>query len=62
MSELQVFKQTSDAPYDQNRYKVHFTNGKVKVFNDWESMFTFWWTHPDQNQLDYVDIQKKKHA
>lgn len=58
---MEVFSQTSDAPYDRHTYSVALKTGEVVNFDNWEAVQVFWFTHnqiPDY--LDYVIVHDKK--
>jgi hypothetical protein len=60
---MEVFSQTSDAPYDRHNYELVLKNGKTVFFDDWTDAQGYWFTHnqiPDY--LDFVNVlDKPKH-
>ena len=57
---MEVFSQTSDAPYDRHNYELVLKNGKTVFFDDWEDAQGYWFVHnqiPDY--LDYVNVLDK---
>lgn len=59
MTELEVFKQTSDEPYLRHDYKVIFANGNFVVFDNYEDVQRTWFQTPHQ-LLSYVEVLDKK--
>lgn len=55
----QYFKQTSDFPYDRHKYKLYYTSGETKVFDDYEKVQLTWFQTPHQF-LNYVEVLDKK--
>lgn len=61
MNELEVFKQTSDIPYDRHNYKIVLENGKKIHFDSYEEVHVYWFQHSEiPNYLKYVDVKDKK--
>lgn len=58
MTELEVFKQTSDEPYLRHDYKLHFANGKSVIFDNYEDVQRTWFQTPHQ-LLGYVEVLDK---
>jgi hypothetical protein len=54
-----LFKQTSDEPYLRHDYKVHFTNGKSIIFDNYEDVQRTWFQTPQQ-LLDYIEVLDRK--
>ncbi len=51
---MEVFSQTSDAPYDRHNYEIALKNGKTVFFDDWTDVQGYWFVH---NQIpDYLDF------
>lgn len=58
MTELEVFKQTSDEPYLRHDYKVIFANGKSVVFDNYEDVQLTWFQRGG-NFLSHVEVLDK---
>lgn len=57
----QIFKVTSDAPYDRHDYEVVLKNNKKVFFDNWEDTQVYWfrnWQIPDF--LDVIIVKDKK--
>ncbi len=57
---MEVFSQTSDAPYDRHNYEIVLKTGKTVFFDDWEGAQGYWFVHqqiPDYS--DYVNVLDK---
>jgi hypothetical protein len=57
---MEVFRQTSDAPYDRHTYSLVLKTGETVNFDDWDAVQVFWFTHnqiPDY--LDYINVLDK---
>ena len=51
---MEVFRQTSDAPYDRHNYEIVLKTGKTVFFDDWEDAQGYWFVH---NQIpDFLDV------
>jgi hypothetical protein len=59
MTELEVFKQTSDEPYLRHDYKVVFANGKSVIFDNYEDVQRTWFQTPNQ-LLGHVEVLDHK--
>ena len=61
---MEVFWQTSDAPYDRHNYERVLKSGKTVFFDDWTDVQGYWFVHQQiPDYLDYVnalDKTKKK--
>ena len=58
---MEVFQQTSDAPYDRHTYSVVLKTGETVNFDDWDAVQVFWFTHREiPDYLDYVITNDKK--
>ena len=60
---MEVFRQTSDAPYDRHNYEIVLKTGKTVFFDDWEGAQGYWFVHQQiPDYLDYVNVldQSKK--
>jgi len=53
------FSRTSDLPYDQNKYKMVFKNGKAIIYEDYEMMRAWWYKH--REHLSHVEVVPRKH-
>ena len=61
MTELKVFKQTSDEPYIRHDYKLVFEDGKESVFDNYEDVQVFWFQRGG-NFLSYIEVLDKKQS
>ncbi len=59
MTELKVFKQTSDEPYDRHNYKLVTDNGGELVFDNYEDVQVYWFQHGG-NFLSHIEVLDKK--
>jgi hypothetical protein len=59
MTELKVFKQTSDEPYIRHDYKLVFEDGKESVFDNYEDVQVFWFQRGG-NFLSHIEVLDKK--
>ena len=58
---LKIFTQTSDKPYDQNKYKIVFKNGKSVVVENYETMKSMWYQwRKDVSNVEIITEPKKK--
>lgn len=61
MSDLQVFQQTSDEPYDRHTYEVVLTNQKRVKFKWFDEAREFWFLHSQiPDYLDFIEVKDKK--
>lgn len=61
MTNLQIFKQTSDKCYDRHSYEIVLTNKKRVKFDWYDDAREYWFTHcqiPDF--LNYIVVKDKK--
>lgn len=61
MTELQVFLQTSDVPYDRHTYEIVLVSGKKLKFDYYEEAQAYWWQNcqmPDY--LKVMNVKDKK--
>ena len=56
---LQWFEQTSDEPYNHHDYKLVYTNGNTKVFEDHQDFMAEWFQYPKQ-LLSHGEVLDKK--
>jgi hypothetical protein len=56
---LQWFDQTSNEPYDRHDYKLVYTNGNTKVFEDHQEFMAAWFQYPKQ-LLSHGEVLDKK--
>ncbi len=61
MTELKVFKQTSDEPYVRHDYKLVFEDGKEVVFDNYEDIQVFWFQRGG-NFLSHIEVLNKKQS
>ncbi len=59
MSLPELFKQTSDLPYDRHNYRVYTKMGKTYIFDDYEMVRAFWFQSKKLlSHVEVLDIQK----
>ena len=56
---LQWFEQTSNEPYNRHDYKLVYTNGETKVFEEHQDFMAAWFQYPKQ-LLSHVEVLDKK--
>ena len=56
---LQWFEQTSNEPYNRHDYKLVYTNGNTKVFEDHQEFMAAWFQYPKQ-LLSHGEVLDKK--
>jgi hypothetical protein len=57
---MEVFRQTSDVPYDRHTYEIVLKTGKTVFFDDWEDAQGYWFVHQQiPDYLDYVNVLDK---
>jgi hypothetical protein len=61
-SDPAYFKQTCDKPYDRHNYKLFYTNGDIKDFDNYEDAQLTWFQTPNQflSHIEVIDKKKKK--
>jgi hypothetical protein len=55
----ETFTQTSNEPYIRHDYKVHYTNKKPEIFDNYEDVQRTWFQTASQF-LDYIEVLDKK--
>lgn len=55
----EYFEQTDNKLYDKHYYKLVYTNGKSKKFDDYYSLREEWHISPNE-LLDFVEVLDKK--
>lgn len=55
----ETFSQTSNEPYIRHDYRVHFTNKKPVLFDNYEDVQRIWFETPSQF-LDYIEVLDRK--
>ena len=55
----EFFQQTSDEPYNRHDYKLVYTNGNTKVFEDHQEFMAAWFQYPKQ-LLSHGEVLDKK--
>jgi hypothetical protein len=55
----EYFQQTSNEPYIRHDYKVHYTNKKPEIFDNYEDVQRTWFQTASQF-LDYIEVLDKK--
>jgi hypothetical protein len=58
-SSPEYFQQTSDEPYVRHDYKLHYTNKKSEIFDNYEDVQRTWFQTPSQF-LDYIEVLDHK--
>jgi hypothetical protein len=56
---LQWFEQTSNEPYNRHDYKLVYTNGETKVFEEHQDFMVAWFQYPKQ-LLSHGEVLDKK--
>ena len=56
---LQWFDQTSNEPYNRHDYKLVYTNGNTKVFEEYQEFMVAWFQYPKQ-LLSHGEVLDKK--
>ena len=56
---LQWFDQTSNEPYNRHDYKLVYTNGNTKVFEEYQEFMAAWFQYPKQ-LLSHGEVLNKK--
>jgi hypothetical protein len=56
---LQWFDQTCDKPYNRHDYKLVYTNGNTKIFEDHQEFMAAWFQYPKQ-LLSHGEVLDKK--
>lgn len=54
--QLEVFKQTSDQPYDRHHYRLVMKNGKKMVFEDYETAKNMWWNMCGMGTCSHIEV------
>ena len=54
------FTHTSDEPYDRHYYKVMLTDGRCKLFEDYDHMRAFWMQTNQVYGLSHVEVLDAK--
>lgn len=57
----EYFQQSCNKLYDRHNYKLFYTNGENKVFEDWEDVQLVWFQTPHQflSHIEVLDIKQK---
>lgn len=57
---MEVFLQTSDAPYDRHNYELVLKSGKTVFFDDWTDVQGYWFVHQQiPDYLDFINVLDK---
>jgi hypothetical protein len=58
----EIFKQTSDEPYDRHNYKLVYSNGQEVFFEHYIDVQAAWWNTPSDfvSHIEVLDIPQKK--
>lgn len=54
-----IFTQTSEEPYTRHNYKLHYTNKKTTLFDNYQDLLETWF-YTENSLLDYVEVIDKK--
>lgn len=57
----QIFKCTSNVPYDRHDYEIVLKSGKIQFFDNWEDTWMYWYQNcqiPDF--LDIIIVKDKQ--
>lgn len=61
MTDLQVFQQTSNEPYDRHTYEVILKTGKKVKFKWFDDAREYWFLHSQiPDYLDLIVVKDKK--
>ena len=61
MTDLKIFKQTSDKSYDRHTYEIFLKSGKKVKFKWYDDAREYWFTHSQiPNYLDFIVVKDKK--
>ena len=55
----EFFQQTSNELYNRHDYKLVYTNGNIKVFEDYQEFMAAWFQYPKQ-LLSHGEVLDKK--
>ena len=55
----EFFQQTSNELYNRHDYKLVYTNGNIKVFEDYQEFMAAWFQYPKQ-LLSHGEVLNKK--
>jgi hypothetical protein len=50
------FTHTSDKPYDRHHYKIVLSDGRFKIFEDFEHMRAYWMQTTQIYGLSHVEV------
>lgn len=50
------FEQTSNGSYDRHKYHLVFKDGRVFVFEDYDTLRAFWFQNSAMKQLSHVNV------
>jgi hypothetical protein len=57
---MEVFRQTSDVPYDRHNYELVLKSGKTVFFDDWTDVQGYWFVHQQiPDYLDFINVLDK---
>lgn len=59
LNDLTYFTQTSNNLYDRHIYRVHLSNGKCIIFDDYEKVRGLWFQY-EKKLLNVVEVLDKK--
>lgn len=52
---MEVFDQTSYAPYNRHKYKLFYSTGKTKIFDCYDELLLEWF-RTDSSLLSHVEV------
>jgi len=55
----EIFKQTSDKPYDRHHYKLVYSNGQEVIYDNYQDAQESWWNTPS-DFVSHIEILDKK--
>ena len=55
----EVFRTYCDKPYNQNKYKMVFKNGKAIIYDGYDVMSAWWYKYCGSDALSHVEIISK---
>ena len=57
---METFEQTCEKPYDRHLYKITLQEGEDLLFDDYETMRLFWFTHFQVSTMTCSVLDKEK--
>lgn len=61
---METFSQTCYKPYDRHQYKLIYTDGRNKIFDDYMEAQVAWFQTPEQflSHIEVLDKKKQKNS